>query len=104
MTQSVTSYIYHQDTGPGVSRSLVFGRFGEHTLMYRRYGTLQVAAPTVRDLQLSKRAPLHSILCNALESAQPCPEVWSAQWCVTPKCCVQRTSNKHISRTRVKLC
>ena len=100
--QSVTSYICHQGAGPGVL--LVFGRFGEHTLVYRRYGTLQVAAPVVRDLQQRERAPLCSILCTALESAQPRPEVWSARWCATPTYCVQRTSNKHNSRTRVKLC
>ena len=39
-----------QDLG-SVSRSLVFGHFAEHTLVYRWYGTLQVAAPAVRDLQ-----------------------------------------------------
>ena len=42
-------YIYHQGTEPGVL--LVFGHFGEHTSLYRQYGTLQVAAPAVRDLQ-----------------------------------------------------
>ena len=78
MTQSVTSYIYHPDTGPGVFLvfcSLVSGRFGEHTFVYRQYGTLQVAAPSVRGLQKSERTPLHSIPCTALESAQPHPEV-----------------------------
>ena len=60
MMQSVTSYIYHLGTGPGVGESVVvdsslaclaFGRVGEHTSLYWQYGTLQAAAPTERDLQ-----------------------------------------------------
>ena len=109
MTQSVTSYIYHPDTGPGVLcwvvlGELIFGHRGEHTLVYRQCGTLQVAAPAVRDLQQSERAPLHSIPCTALETAQPCPEVWSARWCALPAYRVQRTCNKCISRTSVNMC
>ena len=100
--QGVTSYIYHQGTGPGVLWYLVV--LVSTPSCTGSTGTLQVAAPVVRDLQQRECAPLHSIPCTALESAQPRQEVWSARWCVTPTYCVQRTSNKHISRTRVKLC
>ena len=72
-----------QDLGSVVVDSslacLAFGRVGEHTSLYWQYGTLQAAAPTERDLQESECALLHSTPCTALESAQPRPEVWSAQ-------------------------
>ena len=53
-----------QDLG-SVSRSLVFGHFGEHTLVYRRYGTLLVAAPAVRRSLVQRAHPttFHSVYC-----------------------------------------
>ena len=68
MTQSVTSYIYHPGTGPGVCcllsvvvdsslACLAFGSVGEHTFLYWQYSTHQAAAPTERETPVESAHP-----------------------------------------------
>ena len=69
---------------------LTLGRRGEHTLVYRQCSTLQVAAPAVRDLQQSERAPttFHSVYCLGDSPTSPggleCPVM-----CVTRVPCTE---------------